>query len=89
MSNQASNRETSKMMKNLAEDEQRAIAMALSTNVLFNEVRQRLQFCEAQNEQLKRIARMERTYEAVEKVDSQGTRTVESESSELDGLGES
>lgn len=89
MSNQASNRETSKMMKNLAEDEQRAIAMALSTNVLFNEVRQRLQFCEAQNEQLKRIARMERTYEAVEKVDSQGTGTVESESSELDGLGES
>lgn len=89
MSNQASNRELNRLMRNMEVDEQRAIAMALPTNILFEEVQQRLSFYEEQNKQLKKIAKTERTYEAVEKINAERERATKFESFELDGLGES
>lgn len=87
MSN-ANGRELNKLMRNMEVDEQRAIAMALPTNILFEEVQQRLNFYEEQNRALRKIAKTERTYETVEKINAQRERTVDFESLELDGLGE-
>lgn len=88
MVNEANLREIKRMMANLTEEEQEAVAMDLSSSVLIKELGQRLIFSEAKNNEIYEIAKKARIYgKAVEKANPSGASAVNFLSSKLDGMG--
>lgn len=89
MSNMANIREVKHIISNLTEDEMKAVAMEIPSNILLNELSERLAFSERKNIEVYEVVKKERIYgKTVEEAYSQGTGTVERLSSKLVGMGQ-